>query len=241
MRPLNDRFSVRPYRFEYGFHASPPPPAPTEPSFTAADLARERAAGVAEGRAAALAEAQEASEARLAAALEVMVRETVALFAELDRQRAIALDEAIAVATAIASKLLPALYRREGASEIEAVVAALLPRLFDERSVCVRVHPADEAEVTRCLAPLGERHGFGGRLGVRADAALSPGDCRVEWAAGGAERDRDRLWQDMLAELSAMNPVINGWAEAGRLRLAAQPAVSDDDGNANGGDDGGRR
>ncbi len=33
-------------------------------------------------------------------------------------------------------------------------------------------------------------HGFEGRMVITADAALGSGDCRVEWADGGINRDR---------------------------------------------------
>ena len=32
--------------------------------------------------------------------------------------------------------------------------------------------------------------GFEGRLSIQPDAALAPGDCRIEWADGGVIRDR---------------------------------------------------
>ncbi|HZD91309.1 MAG TPA: flagellar assembly protein FliH, partial [Pseudolabrys sp.] len=34
-----------------------------------------------------------------------------------------------------------------------------------------------------------EARGFEGRLVVQADAQLAPGDCHIEWAEGGVNRD----------------------------------------------------
>ena len=52
--------------------------------------------------------------------------------------------------------------------------------------------------------------GFGGRLLLIADEGLGPGDCRLEWADGGIERQAQRTWVEIeqriarsLAALSA--------------------------------------
>lgn len=232
----------QPYRFERGFHvgggqASAPPPPP--PTYTAADLARERAAALAEGRAAALAEAAAATEARLAAAMEAVAEATASALATLDAHRATAIADGVAIAAAISGKLLPALYRREGRSEIEDLVAALLPKLIAVPAVVIRVNPADLADLTAPLAAIAERHGFAGRLTLVGDAEVASGDCRIDWGDGGAERTGEALWREIEALLVAEAPCFAALAPAARLRLAA-PAASEANGqHANdGGTDG---
>jgi flagellar assembly protein FliH len=214
------------YLFEQGFHADaapPPPPAP-DATYSAGDLARERAAGFAEGRAAGLKEAGRAGEVRLATALEAVAEAMPRALSELDAVRTVAIGEAVAGAAAIAAKLLPALYRREAASEIEAVVAEVLPKLFEENRVAVRVNPADLPPLAERLAIIAERAGFADRLMVSADGSIAAGDCRIDWGSGGAERDGERLWREIESILAATAPLIEALAPDGRLRLTAQPA-----------------
>jgi flagellar assembly protein FliH len=40
------------------------------------------------------------------------------------------------------------------------------------------------------LQEIAQARGFEGRLVVQPDAALTPGDCRIEWSEGGVNRDR---------------------------------------------------
>ena len=43
------------------------------------------------------------------------------------------------------------------------------------------------------LQGIAEGRGFEGKLIVLAEAAIAPGDCRLEWADGGLARDRAQL------------------------------------------------
>ncbi len=243
--------SLKRYLFEQGFHvaaAAGPASAAAASVHSAEELAAVRNAAFAEGRASGLAEAGRAAEARLAAALEAVGEAMAGAAAASAAARAAAIGEAIATATAITAKLLPALYRREAASEIEAVVAAVLPGLLAETGIVVRVNPADRPAVAERLLKTAERAGLDGRLTIKADDAVAAGDCRVEWSAGGAERDGARLWQDIHGVLAETVPLIATLPPAAMLRLAAaddQPglaapsaaALATDDVNRAGGND----
>jgi flagellar assembly protein FliH len=41
------------------------------------------------------------------------------------------------------------------------------------------------------------RRGFAGKVVLLAETSVAPGDCRIEWADGGVERDSARLWRDI--------------------------------------------
>ena len=47
------------------------------------------------------------------------------------------------------------------------------------------IHEAAKAK----LEEIAQARGFEGRLVVHADPQLAPGDCRIEWAEGGVNRD----------------------------------------------------
>jgi flagellar assembly protein FliH len=97
--------------------------------------------------------------------------------------------EAVDVAVAVASKLAPELIAREPLAEIAALATECFRHLVATPHVTVRVG-AEVYDAARArLEEIAHARGFEGRLLVNADATLSPGDCRIEWAEGGINRD----------------------------------------------------
>jgi flagellar assembly protein FliH len=60
--------------------------------------------------------------------------------------------------------------------------------------VAIKVAPDLAGAVQEKIGGLAAQAAFDGKLGVVGDASLAPGDCRVEWGDGGAERDQSRAW-----------------------------------------------
>lgn len=199
--------------------AEPPPPPP--PTYTEEDLGAAREAGFrdgistghaagreqgyAEGRAAGQAEGAEAARAELEAseasmaahALDRIARGVGALLAAHEAAAAARSDLPVHIALAIVRKLMPEFSRRHGLAEIEGLVRNCLTELMDEPRLVVRVSAdlieAVRGQVNETIAA----SGFDTKLVVVADPELGPGDCRVEWAEGGAERDIARLLADV--------------------------------------------
>lgn len=169
---------------------SPPPPPPT---FTEDEVDQLKAEAFEAGRAEGRMEAQAADERMAVLALEA----AAAKMGELARLEAAAADrnarEAIAVAVSVVRKMLPELARREGLGEIEALVAECIGRLTGEARIMLRVAESLRERVAERIEPIAARVGFEGRLLTAGEASLAPGDCRLEWADGGAERDSARL------------------------------------------------
>ena len=174
-----------------------PPPPPPEPTFSKAELEAARAAGLAEGRDTAFAEAARSTEALAADALS-----TVALgLKEMLAARQVYADEAhrLALETLrnVLQKAVPALSRKAPLVELEAVVADCLREAFDEPRIVLRVTDGIFEAMQQRLSALTAATGFAGKLVLLADETLGPGDARVEWAEGGAERDTRRLMRDI--------------------------------------------
>lgn len=179
----------------------PEPEPEPEPSYSPAELeaakseARDAAYrdGLAEGRRQAEAEADQAltqATDRLGQALGELARDQVEQIERRDR-------EALQTAVQLLRRLFPALTRRHGQAEIEAVLQQALERLRDEPRVVVRVADSRLDALRERVDPLAQRVGFEGRIVLLADAEIADGDVRVEWADGGAERDSDRLWREV--------------------------------------------
>lgn len=98
--------------------------------------------------------------------------------------------EAVEVAVAVARKLSPALIAREPFTEIAALASECFRQLVAAPHVVVRVNEALYDATREKLEAIVRASGFDGRLVVLAEAEIAPGDCRIEWADGGINRDR---------------------------------------------------
>lgn len=175
----------------------PPPPPPPEPTFSKAELEAARLAGLAEGRAQALAEATQAIEQRLADALSALESGLKSLIEDRDSAIGEARRNGLETVRAIVQKAVPVLCRKSPLTELEAMIAECLREAFDEPRIVLRVSDALFEPLQARLGALTLSTGFAGKVVLLADEALGPGDARVEWAEGGAERDTRRLLRDI--------------------------------------------
>ena len=97
--------------------------------------------------------------------------------------------EAVEVAVAVARKLAPELIAAQPYKEIEALATECFRQLVSAPHITVRLPEDIYSGVKDKLEDLARSRGYEGRLAVLADAALGPGDCQIEWADGGINRD----------------------------------------------------
>jgi len=100
--------------------------------------------------------------------------------------------EAVEVAVAVATKLASELTAREPFAEIAALAADCFNQLVGAPHVVVRVNDSLYADARERLEEIARIRGFDGRLVVLAEPDIAPGDCRIEWADGGVNRDRTK-------------------------------------------------
>lgn len=163
---------------------TPPPP----PTFTEEELSAAKAAAFAHGQAAGRNEVETGLLQRVAGLVAAMeVHMTDLARQETARQERFARDAA-ALAIAMLRKLSPALVAKNGLAEIEHLIAATFEEQADEPRVVIRVHDTMLDPLQARIGVLAESRQFAGRLVLLAEPSLGPGDVRVEWADGGAER-----------------------------------------------------
>lgn len=115
--------------------------------------------------------------------------------------------EAVHVAVAVAGKLAPELIAREPFTEISALATESFNHLVKAPHVVVHIG-ADIYETAKTkLEEIAQARGFEGRLVVLSEAAMAPGDCRIEWADGGVARDR-------AATLAVIDDVVGRYVAA---------------------------
>ena len=164
-----------------------------EPTITLAEhavkLAEAETAAHRRGYAEAQTDAAVEAGRRIASALE---RIAVSLGKANDALRAIETRlecEAVEVAVAVARKLAPALIRCEPFAEISALASHCFRELIAAPHIAVRVNDALYATAREKLDGIARAHGFEGRLVVLSEPGIAVGDCRIEWADGGVNRD----------------------------------------------------
>ena len=100
--------------------------------------------------------------------------------------------EAVEVAVAVARKLAPTLIAREPFAEIAALASDCFRQLVSSPHIAVRVNDALYAPAREKLDDIVRANSFQGRLVVLAEPDIAIGDCRIEWADGGINRDSRR-------------------------------------------------
>ncbi|MFL4967430.1 MAG: flagellar assembly protein FliH [Xanthobacteraceae bacterium] len=167
---------------------------PTEQAISQAALqlavAEAEARGHRTGYAAARADSAAESERRTAAALEQIAGALAALTSGLHQIEQRLEAEAVEVAHAVGAKLASELISREPFAEIAALAADCFDHVIGAPHVVVRINDALYADAHERLAEIARLRGFDGRVVVLAEPDVALGDCRIEWADGGLNRDR---------------------------------------------------
>lgn len=185
--------------------------AGTKPTITVIEADRRRVDAEAQayrkGFAAGQAQAHGEADQRIAAALGVIAEGFGRLDHALSGIETRLETEAVEVSVAVAAKLAPELVAREPFAEISALANECFHQLVAAPHVVVRIG-ADIFEMAKeKLEEIARAKGFEGRLVVLADEAMAPGDCKIEWADGGVNRDQ-------AATLSAIDDVVGRYVAA---------------------------
>ncbi len=119
------------------------------------------------------------------------------LFGKQEQANNTLMKDGIGVAATIARKLFPALDEANRLDEISRLVEQTLLRLIEEPRVVVKINPVLLDTLGARLDGLKAGAGYEGRIILKEDSTLDPGDCRLEWGDGSAERSAAMLWQSI--------------------------------------------
>ena len=184
--------------------------APAARTFSEAELEAALAAARSETAAATeasvRAELEAATAARQAAALEHIAAQLSAHQRALDQAVAARAAASRDLALALAQALVPRALERQPLADIEAMLRDLLIRLEREPRLILALPPALVEPGRQLTVMLAAAAGFRGELVVEADAQLGPGDARLSWSGGTAERDLAALEHEALAVIDAWLP-----------------------------------
>lgn len=174
---------------------------PSEPTFTQDELNAARGMARAEGMEAGHAEAMRSVERRVGENLAQIAQR----LGEAAAQRAASLQEiernAVDLCIGLMRRLFPEFQRRHGSGEIEQLVRESLRVMVDEPRVVVRLNDENLDLLQERITGAATAAGFAGKIVLVSDDQIPPGDCAIEWADGGTERNGDRLWADIDAAI----------------------------------------
>lgn len=203
------------YAEDFDADAAPPPtpaaeeipePEVIEPTYSAAELEAAHAAGHAAGL-------LEAGHGLAASRVQMLGLIAHGLGDASSAAAAVAEETARAVASTMLGAMaacLPAACAHHGASELQALVRAIVPGLVNEPRIAVRVHPlmasALEAEIATLDCEIAER------VVLIPTERLPPGDARISWQDGSVVRDAGRTRrgiQDALAAIGLLEQELS--------------------------------
>jgi flagellar assembly protein FliH len=188
--------------------------APPARTFSQAELDAALDAARAEAAAAAgvRAELESATAARQSHALERIAAGLTTLQATLEQTLAARAAASRDLALALARALVPRALERQPLADIEAMLRDLLVRLEGQPAMTLALPPALLDAGQQTFGAIAARVGYRGELTIEPDPTLGPGDARLAWRGGRAERD--------LVELErAATALVDAWLPAS----AAEP------------------
>jgi flagellar assembly protein FliH len=182
-----------PTKFMFDTDFAGGPRKPVEPMITLAEhqvkLAEVETASFKRGYAQGQNDAQVEINRRIAATLDNVATSMAAANDALQAIEARLECEAVEVAVAVARKLAPTLVAREPFTEIAALASECFRQLVAAPHIVLRVNDAVYATAKEQLEDIARARSFEGRLVVLAEPDVAVGDCRIEWADGGVNRD----------------------------------------------------
>jgi len=175
------------------------PVAPPAPTFGEEEMAAARRESYERGKKDGSAEVLAGLEQKIGGTLEKIATGIESVIrAQLESSEATKRDAA-ALSIAVVRKLFPKLNAAHGSDEVLAMLHDVLSNLIREPRITILVPEETSEGIQARLGDFLDRRGFRGELAVKADGALKPGDCRIEWMGGEAIRDSGAL----LAEIEA--------------------------------------
>ncbi|MDR3424417.1 MAG: FliH/SctL family protein [Alphaproteobacteria bacterium] len=89
-------------------------------------------------------------------------------------------------------KILPTFTAQSGMMEIEALINDTIREMSREPRLVVRVHEGEFDALNERIEEIATKRAYSGKVIVLADDTVAAGDCRIEWADGGAYRDTQK-------------------------------------------------
>ena len=161
------------------------------PTFTEDQLNAARYEGYEAGHEAGIQEAGDAIETKINDVLSIISTQVDELFKRQADDTATTFTDAVNIAVAIARKCFPHLNDTHGFTEIERMVGEVLTEVLEEPRVIIHVNPTLKDPLDARIKTIASASNFEGQMIILEAEDMAPGDCRIAWSSGTAERDME--------------------------------------------------
>ena len=197
-----------------------------DPVFTSEELEAARLEAMTEGERRGRAAAGASIDGKIQQMMTGMTDGLARLLEAQKRMDSDLIEQTVRLSMTYTAKLMPELARREGIAEIEAVARDCLQGMLVNPRIVLHVSDEQVNPARDRIDGLAHDIGYEGTIVVRGDPKLAAGDCRIDWAEGGAERIAADIWNDIDGAVERTLGVtpVDRTAEPTR-RLGTNPAI----------------
>ena len=152
--------------------------------------------------------------------LQIIAKKIDDLGAALETALAPAQADAAQLAYITALKLAKVLLRQEPEAEIRALILQCIAEQAAEPHLVLRVNIALHDSLRETVQTLTQVRGFAGRVHVIGEPQIPVGDCHIEWADGGLERNLGGALEEI--ETTIRNFVLRVVGDGAQVPTPAQ-------------------
>lgn len=192
------------------------------PTYSEEQLALAREESFSAGKEEGVREASDTVESQTLDTMRALGIQIPELFRHMERRHSETFHEAISAAVTIVRKFFPNMTEEHNLKEIETMLGAILSEILEEPRVILHVNPTIVKRLTERVDAIATEAHFEGRVVVMEDEGAAPGDCRVEWSNGGAERNLNDLWRQI-------DEVVQGNLSASDVQASDTPSDGEHD------------
>jgi len=192
------------------------------PAYSEEELALAREESFNAGKEEGVREASDTVESQTLDTMRALGIQIPELFRHMERHHSETFHEAINAAVTIVRKFFPNMTDEHNLTEIETMLGAILSEILEEPRVILHVNPSIVKRLTERVDAIATDAHFEGRVVVMEDEGSAPGDCRVEWSNGGAERNLNDLWRQI-------DQVVQGNLSASDVQLSDAPSETEEE------------
>lgn len=187
---------------------APPPP----PSFSEAELQAAKKSAFEEGRASGIKEEAEkrdteehARQQHIEQAMTRLITATQSYESQFHAFKTAQTTELAALVRLLVQKIAGDVLADAPAQTLNSMIEDCLNILQSQPKVIASVHPSIRETIAEKLEQMAENHHLEIAIIVKADEALRPGEARLQWPDGQAERNLNEIWQQIDIIINQIN------------------------------------